>query len=922
MTKRALAFAAFLLSSFPFLTAQVVVNEVGASNRTIPGGPPTFNDNFGQAEDWFELYNTTGAPVDISGWWVSNRPTNPLKWQFPAGTIIPANGHRVVFCSKRDGAPAGFLHTNFNLNQTDEDHVILSNAAGAMVDDFAFTPTNRTTLLHSRGRTTDGAPSWSLFTTPTPNAANTGAAPEYLQKPNLNPAAGFFNGSVTVSMTAPPGLTIRYTLDGSEPTPASAAYTGPINIVSTTVVRARAFGAPTQFSFVETSTYFINENHTIPVVSISGTQLLTLFGGTQIEPWGNLEYFNAAGALIAEAVGEFNEHGQDSWAYGQRGVDYIARDESGQGDALRYPIFTTKSRDKFQRIIIKAAAGDNYDFGPGQPAHIRDAYVQALSQVGGLDLDERSYEPAVLYVNGQYWGVYDIREKVDDHDFTRIYYNQDKYDIQMLKTWGGTWSEYGGGQAQTDWNNLRDYIMNNDMGDPAAFEYVDDRFNWKSLIDYFCLNSYTVCADWLNWNTGWWRGLNPNGDKKKWRYILWDMDATFGHYANFTGIPNQSATADPCDAEQLPDPGGQGHTVILEKLMAENEMVRNHYVNRYIDLGNTLFSCSYMLPFLDSLIANIAPEMPRQIARWNGSVAGWEANVQNLRQFIEDRCVLFQEGMVDCYDLEGPFDVVFNVDPPLSGSIKINSITPSTYPFSGVYYGNIETSLAPIPADDFVFSHWEVFSTNTVLPTTTDSLVTIDFLTADSVVAHFHPSIRYDIMLDMVPRESGAIVFDGVSYSQFPVVVSAPEGIDMEFHVEPKLYYDFLHWTVQNNPYLPEDSSDTHLTVRFFTSDTIIAYLKPQEYVFYTPNAFTPNGDGINDVFQPIGNVIDLESYDLAIYDRWGQLIFQTKDPWTGWDGTAGGSIMPNGVYVFRAFIIQAITKERYELFGHVTLFR
>ena len=69
--------------------------------------------------------------------------------------------------------------------------------------------------------------------------------------------------------------------------------------------------------------------------------------------------------------------------------------------------------------------------------------------------------------------------------------------------------------------------------------------------------------DWLNWNTGWWRGRNPDGDKKKWRYILWDMDATFDHYVNYTGVPDTSSDADPCDPEELGDPGGQGHVPIL-----------------------------------------------------------------------------------------------------------------------------------------------------------------------------------------------------------------------------------------------------------------------------------------------------------------------------------------------------------------------
>ena len=108
-------------------------------------------------------------------------------------------------------------------------------------------------------------------------------------------------------------------------------------------------------------------------------------------------------------------------------------------------------------------------------------------QVGDLHLDERSYEPCVVYVNGQYWGVYEIREKVDDEDFTDYYYDQDENNLYFLKTWGGTWSEYGGAAAQADWNTLYNYIMTNNMGDPTAWAYVDSKFNWKSLVDYFCI---------------------------------------------------------------------------------------------------------------------------------------------------------------------------------------------------------------------------------------------------------------------------------------------------------------------------------------------------------------------------------------------------------------------------------------------------
>ena len=131
------------------------------------------------------------------------------------------------------------------------------------------------------------------------------------------------------------------------------------------------------------------------------------------------------------------------------------RDQFGYNYAVNDKIFETKDRDSFQRLIVKAAANDNFSFEDG--AHIRDQYVHHLSQLADLRMDERSYAPCIVYLNGEYWGVYDIREKADDHDFTDYYYDQSKNDLQFLKTWGATWSEYGGPQAQTDWDAIKNY---------------------------------------------------------------------------------------------------------------------------------------------------------------------------------------------------------------------------------------------------------------------------------------------------------------------------------------------------------------------------------------------------------------------------------------------------------------------------------
>ena len=370
---------------------------------------------------------------------------------------------------------------------------------------------------------------------------------------------------------------------------------------------------------------------------------------------------------------------------------------------------------------MKAAANDNYPESNGG-AHIRDSYVTSLAQLGGMHLDGRTSAFCVMYVNGSYWGVYDLREKADDSDYTDYYYDQPENTLQYLKTWGGTWSEYGGAQSQADWTAFRNFVTNNNLALPANYNYVDSVYNVKSLTDYFILNSYVVCTDWLNWNTAWWRGRDPNGSGKKWRYALWDEDATFGHYINYTNVPSTAPTANPCNAENLPNPGGQGHTQIMKKLLT-NDDFKQYYISRYIDLTNTALSCTYMLHVLDSMVAIIAPEMPAHIVRWGGSMTTWEANVLALRTFITNRCVGVQTGMNSCYTLTGPYNFCVDVEPEGAGTIKINSITVSEFPDSGMYYGGLKTYLTANSNPTYAFDHWEITTTDTIHSSATDSAI-------------------------------------------------------------------------------------------------------------------------------------------------------------------------------------------------------
>lgn len=815
-----------LLSALP-VNSQVFINEYSCANVS------TVADNFGEYNDWVELYNAGSASVNLVGYYMSDKAGNLQQWPFPSGSIA-AGGYLKVICSKRNVVTSGFFHTNFSLTQCKPEKIILSDAGGNIIDSVVI---RRNQEGHAWGRTTDGANTWSVFTTPTFGASNATGSPmqPYATTPSFSLAPGYYPGTQTLTISSPdPNITIRYTTNGNEPTSSSAAYSAPLSISTTQVVRAKAFSStPTiPASFMMNATYFINVTvHTLPTVSVYGDQLMNLLNGnSSLQPGTSFEYFNAAGTQVAKVSGSTNKHGNDSWAYNQRGFDFKSHDEQGYDYAINYKIFTRTTRDEFKDVILKAAANDNYPFESG--AHMRDAYCHTLSQDAHMHLDERTSEFCEVYVNGQYWGVYDIREKVDDNDYTDHYYSQDVPNIQMLKTWGGTWSEYGGTQAQTDWNALQSFIVSNNMALPANWAHVDTMFNWKSLADYIILNSVCVTSDWLNWNTIWWRGLDPNGGAERWRYALWDNDATFGHYINYTNIPNTTPTADPCNPENLPDPGGQGHIPIVNALM-DNPIFNQYYISRFADLMNTSLSCDTMIALLDTMTAEIAPQMPAQIAKWGGTMGGWTSNVTAMRNFIQARCVALEQGMVNCYNLTGPYNITISVSPAGAGTVECNSLHLDQFPWSANYYGGIPIILMTAPTSSmYTFDHWEMTSTPT--PSTTADSVNINITGPDNIVAVYKTN---EILLDA-----------------------------------------------------------------------------------FVPTAFSPNGDGQNDMFFVHG-INPLMDAEIVIFNRWGQQVFQTKNMNWGWDGNKGGEACPSGVY---AYYLKAVAPDGTTEIksGNITLMR
>ena len=217
------------------------------------------------------------------------------------------------------------MHVNFKITQTKaSEAIVFADPSGNIIDFHLIDiPTQ---MNHSWARTTDGTGTWGISTDPTPNGSNDAndIHTAYAATPMLDLNAGLYPGAIDVTITSPEaGVTIYYTTNGNTPTLAASVYSAPIHLTETTVLRAVAVSSDPNIlpSYIESNTYFINADHTVRIVSITGQQVADLLDGDGwgATPRGSFELFDADFNLIDEGAGEYNKHGNNSWAYQQRG---------------------------------------------------------------------------------------------------------------------------------------------------------------------------------------------------------------------------------------------------------------------------------------------------------------------------------------------------------------------------------------------------------------------------------------------------------------------------------------------------------------------------------------------------------------------------------------------------------------------------
>jgi hypothetical protein len=567
-------------------------------------------------------------------------------------------------------------------------------------------------LSHSYGRITDGAGQGGIFTTATPGASNNSSTAHtggYTSKPELSQVAGFYNSTIEVTITSfEQNPTIRYTLDGSEPTGSSSKYTAPIKISSTKSLKARSFSTGKLPGEVATATYLINEDYTIPVLSVT-TENSNLYGGSGIfdninESWNvpsYIEYFEKDQQLAFSMNAGMQ---LDGGAGGSRTLpQHSFRIEPGNGTLgdgdLKYTLMHRRpNRENFPSFYVRNGSNQYYGL----------RYKDAL-QVAALGRNTftyySAYHPIVVFLNGKYFGVYELREKIND-DFLRDNYGMDTDSIDFL----GMSYFYGTLHNGDRFNALRGSIAPY-IADIERFKQLNIQSeNYLAEVDKFIdINSYTdyiIAENWVgnnDWPDNNIKVFRCKGTNYRWQWALNDLEWAL--------MPNHWTTAD-FDHFGYMSGFGNGHSFVgFWNSMMQNPTYKANFINRYADLMNTNYLFSSIGQLENEMYNEIFPELGDHYERWgSGNITTQTNNFtryhETFRNELKRRSSIVRAQIKSRYNLKNQIEVTLDVEPKGAGSIQISTINPTLFPWEGVYFTDLPITVTALPNPGYKFSNW------------------------------------------------------------------------------------------------------------------------------------------------------------------------------------------------------------------------
>lgn len=627
-------------------------------------------------------------------------------------SLIPFLSARFTGSSSEGSTPPAILnlpnlamHTNFKISAGGET-LFLHDSGGVFVDSL---PVYNLPADISTGISGNGGEA-VVFAETTPGSRNPdfGFNGVVEDRVVFSEAGGQVNAlSLEMSGVSSPNV-LRYTTDGREPTITSARYFGPISISQTRVIRAAAFRQGYLPSPITTETYLINTNHSLPVVSlvtepdnffhpVTGMYVLEegysgdfpYFGSNiweDTEVPVNFSFYETGSSGTYAFDAGTKIFGGWSRAQDQRSLSIFARGRYGT-DEMDYPFFPQRENTEFQSVVLRNAGNDLYSSG------MRDVTMTGLMENSNVDV--QAYRSVASYINGEYWGLYNLREKVNEH-FLASKHGVDKDSIDLLEFNAeiiqGSNSEY---------LSLMNYIRDNPVDQPIHYNYITDRIDLDNYIQYQAAQIYYDNMDWPGNNIKYWKS-----PETKWRWILYDIDFGAAIWNENAAFSNTLSFALNANGPNWPNPPW---STFLFRRLVTNQVFRNRFVNQIADEMNSRFLPQTVINRINSHVNNIGTEISRHDDRW-GRQGNWYDNVERIRNFFRGRPAQMKRFIRDQFNLPAHHRLSIRISDTDEGYVKVNSLDIDESDWSGDYFQNVPIKVTAVPKDGYIFQYWELGS--------------------------------------------------------------------------------------------------------------------------------------------------------------------------------------------------------------------
>ncbi len=716
------------------MLAQLRINEAISDNES------GLVDAFGKTSDWIELYNSSSETVNLANYCIGDKIDEKCLWPLPPVQLAPG-GFQVIFASGRDTIFQE-AHANFKLSRRGE-LLYLRHTNGTIIDSLGIPSLPED---FSYGRFRDGEAATFFFVDPSPGISNNMRSPiPQAARPSFGEEQVFFEEAFDLTLACSgSNCSIRYTLDGSEPDEESLLYEGPILVEETQTIRCRSYRPGMIPSEPQSRTYYIDVETDLPILSfhtdpdylfdweegifIKGPDADSLYPHWGANYWKDIdipvqvEWLENRTAKPLSFELEARIHGGTT-ARNQAMKSLRFNSNIAYGDlTINHTFFPEKNLDHYRRLVIRNASGDF------NVAHLRDAFLSRYFLRENLNIDLLAHRPLEWYVNGEYWGLINLREKVDEFYLSNDY-GADPTNLDLLEE-----EDFPIAGSFELFDSLQSYIDRNDLSDPAVFEYVSSQIDLASMADYFIVETYVNNTDWPVNNIKFWR---ERKEGSKWRYILFDLDATMGRFP--WTVARQDGLAIAMAKEE------SRHVLLLKELWT-NETYRHYFINRYADLINSTFTPERFSAEIQSSADEIRKPIQRHLQRWYGDFDRWENEaIPQLLEFATDRPDYARQHLQDFFQLDRQVELQLQTYPAGAGTIKINTIQAEELPWRGVYYAGVPVEISIEPAPGYRFSHWESLA---AFDRETSLNLRYDFSTDDQLVAYFdyeYPGLNFSI---------------------------------------------------------------------------------------------------------------------------------------------------------------------------------